>query len=80
MSMVSLQLAIFNLLPIRSDGGVILMLLVEMMMQGSESAVKEKVFRWALFIMVIVAFVIYRIPRFFRRLKPRNFRALSSTD
>jgi regulator of sigma E protease len=62
MSMVSLQLAIFNLLPIPIlDGGVILMLLVEMMMQRDLSLrVKEKVFQVGFVcIMVIVAFVIY---------------------
>ena len=62
MSMVSLQLAIFNLLPIPIlDGGVILMLLVEMAMQRDLSLrVKEKVFQVGFVcIMVIVAFVIY---------------------
>ena len=62
MSMVSLQLAIFNLLPIPIlDGGVILMLLVEMMMQRDLSLkVKEKVCEVGFVcIMVIVAFVIY---------------------
>jgi regulator of sigma E protease len=62
MSMVSLQLAIFNLLPIPIlDGGVILMLLVEMIMQRDLSLrVKEKVFQVGFVcIMVIVAFVIY---------------------
>jgi regulator of sigma E protease len=62
MSMVSLNLAIFNLLPIPIlDGGVILMLLVEMTMQRDLSLnVKEAVFKVGLVaIMVIVAFVIY---------------------
>jgi regulator of sigma E protease len=62
MSMVSLNLAIFNLLPIPIlDGGVILMLLVEMAMQRDLSLnVKEAVFKVGfVFIMVIVAFVIY---------------------
>jgi len=62
MSMVSLNLAIFNLLPIPIlDGGVILMLLVEMTMQRDLSlSVKEAVFKVGfVFIMVIVAFVIY---------------------
>jgi len=62
MSMVSLNLAIFNLLPIPIlDGGVILMLLVEMLMQRDLSLrVKEKVFQVGFVcIMVIVAFVIY---------------------
>ncbi len=62
MSMVSLNLAIFNLLPIPIlDGGVILMLLVEMIMQRDLSmGVKEAVFKVGLVaIMVIFAFVIY---------------------
>ena len=62
MCMVSLNLAIFNLLPIPIlDGGVILMLLVEMMMQRDLSLnVKEAVFKVGFVcIMVIVAFVIY---------------------
>ena len=62
MCMVSLNLAIFNLLPIPIlDGGVILMLLVEMMMQRDLSlTVKEAVFKVGFVcIMVIVAFAIY---------------------
>ena len=62
MSMVSLNLAIFNLLPIPiMDGGVILMLLVEMMMQRDLSLnVKEAVFKVGFVcIMVMVAFAIY---------------------
>jgi regulator of sigma E protease len=62
MCMVSLNLAIFNLLPIPIlDGGVILMLLVEMMMQRDLSLnVKEAVFKVGFVcIMVIVAFAIY---------------------
>jgi len=62
MSMVSLNLAIFNLLPIPIlDGGVILMLLIEMAMQRDLSlSVKEAVFKVGFVcIMVIVAFVIY---------------------
>ena len=62
MSMVSLNLAIFNLLPIPIlDGGAILMLLIEMIMQRDMSLnVKEAVFKVGfVFIMVIVAFVIY---------------------
>jgi regulator of sigma E protease len=62
MSVVSLNLAIFNLLPIPIlDGGVILMLLVEMIMQRDLSLnVKEAVFKLGFIcIMVIVAFVIY---------------------
>jgi len=62
MSMVSLNLAIFNLLPIPIlDGGVILMLIIEMLMRRDLSLqVKEAVFKVGfVFIMVIVAFVIY---------------------
>jgi len=62
MSMVSLNLAIFNLLPIPIlDGGVILLLLVEMAMQRDLSLnVKEAVFKVGFVcIMVIVAFVLY---------------------
>jgi regulator of sigma E protease len=62
MSMVSLNLAIFNLLPIPIlDGGVILLLLVETLMGRDLSLpVKEAVFKVGfVFIMMIVAFVIY---------------------
>jgi len=62
MSMVSLNLAIFNLLPIPIlDGGVILMLLIEMVMQRDLSlSVKEAVLKLGfVFILMIVAFVIY---------------------
>ena len=62
MSMVSLNLAIFNLLPIPIlDGGVILMLLVEMVMQRDLSLnVKDAVFKVGFVcIMVLVAFVLY---------------------
>ena len=62
MSMVSLQLAIFNLLPIPIlDGGVILMLLIEMTMQRDMSlSVKEAVLKVGfVFIMLIVALVVY---------------------
>ena len=62
MSMVSLNLAIFNLLPIPIlDGGVILMLLIEMVMRRDMSLnVKEAVFKVGFVcIMVIVAFVLY---------------------
>jgi len=62
MAMVSLNLAIFNLLPIPVlDGGTILMLLVEMTMQRDLSmAVKETVFKVGfVFIMVLMAFVIF---------------------
>ena len=62
MAMVSLQLAIFNLLPIPVlDGGTILMLLVEMTMRRDLSLnVKEMVFKVGFVcIMMLVAFVIY---------------------
>jgi regulator of sigma E protease len=62
MSMVSLNLAIFNLLPIPIlDGGLILMLLVEMVMHRDLSlTVKEAVFKVGfVFIMLVVAFVLY---------------------
>jgi regulator of sigma E protease len=62
MSMVSLNLAIFNLLPIPIlDGGMILMLLVEMVMHRDLSlTVKEAVFKVGfVFIMLVVAFVLY---------------------
>jgi regulator of sigma E protease len=62
MSMVSLNLAIFNLLPIPIlDGGVILLLLVEMFMRRDLSLpVKEAFFKVGfVFIMVIVVFVLY---------------------
>jgi len=62
MSMVSLNLAVFNLLPIPIlDGGLILLLLVEMMMGRDLSMpVKETVVKFGfLFLMVLVAFVLY---------------------
>ena len=62
MSMVSLNLAIFNLLPIPiMDGGTMLMLLVEMTMQRDLSLnVKEAVFKVGFVcIMVILAFAIF---------------------
>jgi regulator of sigma E protease len=62
MAMVSLNLAIFNLLPIPIlDGGTILMLLVESAMQRDLSMkVKENVFKAGfVFIMVLMAFVIF---------------------
>ena len=62
MSMVSLNLAIFNLLPIPIlDGGLILLLVVEMLMRRDLSLqVKETVFKVGfVFLMVVVAFVIY---------------------
>ena len=61
-AMVSLNLAIFNLLPIPIlDGGVILLLLVEMFMRRDLSLrVKETVFKLGfVFLMAVVAFVIY---------------------
>jgi regulator of sigma E protease len=62
MAMISLQLAIFNLLPIPIlDGGTILMLAIEMVMQRDVSLnVKEAVFKVGfVFIMMLLAFVIY---------------------
>jgi len=62
MSEVSLNLAIFNLLPIPIlDGGVILMLFIEMLMRRDMSMnVKEAVFKVGfVFIMMLVAFVLY---------------------
>jgi len=62
MAMVSLQLAIVNLLPIPIlDGGVILMLLIEMVMQRDLSLnVKEAVFKVGFVcIMLILVFTIY---------------------
>jgi regulator of sigma E protease len=61
-SMVSLNLAIFNLLPIPIlDGGVILLLIVEMFMRRDLSLrVKEAVFKLGfVFLMAVVAFVLY---------------------
>lgn len=62
MSMVSLNLAIFNLLPIPIlDGGVILLLLIEMTMRRDLSVpVKEAVFKLGfVFLMMVVVFVLY---------------------
>ena len=62
MATVSLQLAIINLLPIPiMDGGVIVMLLVEMVMRRDLSLnVKEAVFKLGFVtIVVILAFAIY---------------------
>lgn len=62
MTGVSLNLAIFNLLPIPIlDGGVILLLIVEMFMRRDLSLrVKEAVFKLGfVFLMAVVAFVIY---------------------
>jgi regulator of sigma E protease len=61
-AMVSLNLAIFNLLPIPIlDGGVILLLLVETFMRRDLSLrVKEAVFKLGfVFMMAVLAFVIY---------------------
>jgi regulator of sigma E protease len=62
MAMVSLNLAVINLLPIPiMDGGVVLMLLVEMIMRKDMSMpVKEVVFKLGfVFLMVVMAFVLY---------------------
>lgn len=62
MSMVSLNLAILNLLPIPIlDGGAILLLVVEVLMRRDLSLqVKEAVFKVGfVFLMVVMAFVIY---------------------
>ncbi|MDQ6699685.1 MAG: RIP metalloprotease RseP [Acidobacteriota bacterium] len=62
MTMVSLNLAIFNLLPIPIlDGGMILLLLVEMLMGRDLSMnVREAVFKVGfVFLMVVVVFVLY---------------------
>jgi len=62
MAMVSLNLAVINLLPVPIlDGGVILMLLVEMTMRRDLSLrVKETLFKLGfVFLMVVMAFVIY---------------------
>jgi regulator of sigma E protease len=62
MAVVSLNLAVFNLLPIPIlDGGVILMLLVEMVMRRDLSLrVKEAVFKLGfVFLMAVMAFVLY---------------------
>jgi regulator of sigma E protease len=62
MAVVSLNLAIFNLLPIPIlDGGVILLLLVEMLMRRDLSlAFKEAVLKLGfVFLMAVVVFVLY---------------------
>jgi regulator of sigma E protease len=62
MSMVSLNLAIFNLLPIPIlDGGGIMLLLVEMLIRRDLSMqVKEAVFKVGfVFLMLVMVFVIY---------------------
>jgi regulator of sigma E protease len=62
MAMVSLQLAVFNLLPIPIlDGGLILLLLIEIVMRRDMSLqVKEAVFKVGMvFLMAVVMFVLY---------------------
>ncbi|MFL6463520.1 MAG: RIP metalloprotease RseP [Bryobacteraceae bacterium] len=62
MAIVSLNLAIFNLLPIPIlDGGTLLLLLIEMLLQREVSLqVKETVFKLGfVFLMMVVVFVIY---------------------
>jgi|YNPBryBLVA2012_1023415.scaffolds.fasta_scaffold00224_3 regulator of sigma E protease len=62
MAVVSLNLAVFNLLPIPIlDGGVILLLLVEMSLRRELSQpVKEAVFKLGfVFLMAVVVFVLY---------------------
>ncbi len=62
MAIVSLQLAIFNLLPIPIlDGGTLLMLIIEMLMQRELSLqFKENIFKLGfVFLMMVVVFVIY---------------------
>jgi len=62
MAAVSLNLAIFNLLPIPIlDGGVILMLLIEMLLRRDvDLKVKEAIVKVGfVFLMVVVVFVIY---------------------
>jgi len=62
MAVVSLNLAVFNLLPIPVlDGGLMLVLLIEMAMRREMSlAVKEAVFKLGLaFLMAVVVFVLY---------------------
>lgn len=62
MALVSLNLAIFNLLPIPIlDGGTLLLLLIEMLLQREVSVqVKETVFKLGfVFLMMLVVFVIY---------------------
>ncbi len=62
MAVVSLNLAIFNLLPIPIlDGGTLLLLAIEMLLQREMSVqVKETVFKLGfVFLMMVVVFVIY---------------------
>ena len=62
MAAVSLNLAIFNLLPIPIlDGGVMLMLLVEMLLRRDLSLrIKDAIVRVGfVFLMMVVVFVLY---------------------
>ena len=62
MAAVSLNLAVFNLLPIPIlDGGTILMLTIEMVMRRDLSLqLKENIFKLGfVFLMMVVAFVLY---------------------
>ncbi len=62
MSMVSLNLAVINLMPLPIlDGGSVVMLFIEMVMRRDMSmSVKEAVFKVGfVFIMMLVAFVLY---------------------
>lgn len=62
MAIVSLNLAIFNLLPIPIlDGGTLLMLIIEMLLQREVSLqIKETILKLGLvFLMMVVVFVIY---------------------
>jgi regulator of sigma E protease len=62
MALVSLNLAIFNLLPIPIlDGGTLLLLVIEMLLQREVSLrIKETIFKLGfVFLMMIVVFVIY---------------------
>ena len=62
MAAVSLNLAVFNLLPIPIlDGGVILLLIVEMLLRRDlDLRVREAVVRVGLvFLMMVVVFVLY---------------------
>jgi regulator of sigma E protease len=62
MAAVSLNLAVFNLLPIPIlDGGVMLMLLVEMLLRRDLSLrIKEAIVRVGfVFLMMVVVFVLY---------------------
>jgi regulator of sigma E protease len=62
MAAVSLNLAVFNLLPIPIlDGGTLLMLIIEMLLQREVSMrVKENIFKVGfVFLMMVVVFVLY---------------------